>query len=213
MYIFAVVEGQTEEKFVKEVLSPFLEKHGKFITPYIVKTSIGHKGGITTYKHIKRDIVNLLRNPNYCVTTMIDYYGLPSDFPGKQNIPVGNIYQKVAHLESEFYRDIGNSRFIPYIQIHEFEALLFCDITKFNNGNIYQNLQKVVSKFSNPEEINDSPNTAPSKRIEKAYKEAGLIYNKLSGIDIIKEIGISLLVQKCSHFGQWVGKLTNIGVC
>lgn len=212
MFIFAVVEGETEERFVKEILSPFLEKYRKLIIPYIVKTSIRHKGGITTYKHIKRDIVNLLQNPNCCVTTMIDYYGLPSDFPGKQNIPIGNIYQKVDHLESEFYRDIGNSRFIPYIQIHEFEALLFSDITKFNKK-IHNNLQKVVSKFSNPEEINDNPNTAPSKRIEHAYKKAGLIYNKLSGIDIIKDIGIRVLVKKCRHFGQWILKLTNIRTC
>lgn len=97
IYIYAVVEGQTEEKFIKDILNPYLEDYGKFIYPIIVKTKTGHKGGITEYKPIKKDILSLLKDRNVYVTTMIDYYGLPSDFPAckpaqRQYISKGKLF-------------------------------------------------------------------------------------------------------------------------
>lgn len=212
IYIYAVVEGQTEEKFIKDILNPYLEDYGKFINPIIVKTKTGHKGGITEYKPIKKDILSLLRYQNVYVTTMIDYYGLPSDFPGMQTRPKGDIYQKVSHLELEFHRDINHERFIPYIQIHEFESLLFSDIQVFR-PEIQKFLHKIVNKFPNPEEINDNPNTAPSKRIEQVYKKAGLTYNKLLGVEILKRIGINTLKSRCQHFRDWIDKLISLQGC
>lgn len=212
MYIYVVVEGQTEERFIKDVLSPFLENYGKFLHPFILKTSKGHKGGFTTYKHLKKDVTHLLKMSNICVTTMIDYYGLPNDFPGISSVPSGNVYHKIDYLELQLQNDINSSRFIPYIQVHEFEALLFSDVTKFV-PKVSKQLQKVLNQFQNPEEINNSPNTAPSKRIENAYKEAGLVYNKLIGVDIIKDIGLQTIMSKCSHFSSWVNKLISLGDC
>ncbi len=209
IYIYAVVEGQTEEKFIKDILNPYLEDYGKFIYPIIVKTKTGHKGGITEYKPIKKDILSLLKDRNVYVTTMIDYYGLPSDFPGMQTRPKGNIYQKVSYLELEFHKDINHERFIPYIQIHEFESLLFSDIQVFRSE-IQNCLHKIINKFPNPEEINDNPNTAPSKRIEQAYKKAGLTYNKLLGVEILKRIGINTLKSRCQHFRDWIDKLISL---
>ena len=54
--------------------------------------------------------------------------------------------------------------------MHEFEALLFSDCTKFGNligkPELIEKFQQIRSQFANPEEIDDTPNQAPSKRIQ-----------------------------------------------
>lgn len=109
-------------------------------------------------------------------TTMFDLYALPDDFPGYEAAKaIGEPYARVAALETAFAEAINDSRFIPYIQLHEFEALLFCGIdylAKRYPGceKRCEQLKKDLEKTSNPELINNSPETAPSKRIIKAIE-------------------------------------------
>ncbi len=214
-YIYVIVEGQTEEKFIKEVLNKYLENFSIYIHPILIETSRTprrkHKGGLTTYSHLKNDILRLLHQSQiYKISTMIDYYGLPDDFPGINSILNGNIYERVDYLETKFSEDINNPKFVPYIQIHEFEALLFSNIEGFkaiiNDKAKIEKLEAIIDLFPNPEEINDGIETHPSKRIEKIYPE----YNKVKdGLDIISYIGVEIILEKCKHFRKWIEKLKN----
>lgn len=212
-FIYIVVEGQTEEEFIKRILNEYFKKFSIHLTPIIIETSRTprkkHKGGLTTYSHLKKDILNLLSQSYiYKVSTMIDYYGLPDDFPGINSVPDGDIYYKVQYLEENFAKDINNSKFLPYIQIHEFEALLFSSIDGFksiiSNSEVINRLQQIIDSYPNPEEINENPDTHPSKRIKNAFPE----YNKMvHNVEVIETIGMDVILQKCKHFREWIKKL------
>jgi len=129
--ILISVEGQTEETFVREVLTQHLWGYGVDPTPVlvstkIVKSGLRFQGGLVSYSQAKREIVRLLGdNGAVAVTTMYDLYGLPQGFPGYKTRPLADCYAKVNHLEAAFCRDVDNHRFRPYLQLHEFEALMF----------------------------------------------------------------------------------------
>jgi hypothetical protein len=143
---------------------------------------------------------------------MFDFYALPDDFPGYEE--AGSIKEPYAHvnsLEKSFANAINDSRFIPYIQLHEFEALVFCGIDHLVK--IYPKCKKsceqlttVLQKSGNPELIDNGPTTAPSKRIIKAIEgEKKYRYNKpTTGKSVTKEIGIDVLRANCPHFNEWI---------
>ena len=111
---------------------------------------------------------------------------------------------------------IIDHRFIPYIQLHEFEALLFCGIEYI--AELYpgcekrcEQLTQALQNVGNPELINNSPHTAPSKRIIKAIEgdnKTHYNYNKpKTGRFVTEKIGIDELRSKCKHFDEWIEKL------
>lgn len=214
-FIYVVVEGQTEEGFIKKILNKYFEQFSIYLTPILIETSRtpkgSNKGGLINYSHLKRDIQKFLDQPQiYKVSTMIDYYGLPYNFPGINSVPNGDIYQKVEYLEKKFAEDINHPKFIPYIQIHEFEALLFSSINGFksiiSNSEEINKLQQIIDSYPNPEEINSGSDTHPSKRIKNIFPR----YNKkLDSIDIIEVIGINVILEKCKHFKEWIEKLSS----
>lgn len=149
-------------------------------------------------------------------TTMFDYYALPGNFPemGK-SAKISNVYEKINDLESAFGNDIADRRFLPYLQLHEFEALVFADPGKL--GGFYfedrdskkiRRLCELLEKYNgNPEQINDGPETAPSIRILQEFKN----YDKANlGPDIAASIGLDTLRIKCRHFSEWLEKLENL---
>lgn len=212
-------EGETELKFVKNTLAVYLSKFDIDTFPRSVQTSKGFRGGMTTYQKAKKDIQTWLKqnsSSEWKFTTMFDLYGLPDDFPGyeeacKENDP----YEKVRVLEDAFEKDINDYRFIPYIQLHEFEALIFADPEKLNlefpdKGAAIQKLVE-MSRGKNPELIDDHPDTAPSKRIIKEIQP----YEKnksTSGPSIVGSIGLPRLKEKCKHFGEWITRLEGLSV-
>jgi hypothetical protein len=216
--ILILVEGQTEETFVREVLAPYLEENGVYPIPKLVTTkrvksrSPDFKGGISSYGKIRKDIVRLLGDTSAAiVTTMIDFYGLPADFPGRESTPPGSCYDRVAYLEAEMQRDINHCKFLPYLALHEFEAMMFVDpqqIAKaFPDRNMRRELSAIRTQFDSPEEIDDSSQTAPSKRLEKLFPE----YRKaLHGPLVILEIGIGRIRAECPHFDAWLQVLRKL---
>jgi len=219
-------EGQTEESFVKNTLTDFLGDYNISTDVRCVLTSkdkhrrdIEYRGGITNYAKARNDIVQWLKeeknNNDVRFTTMFDMYALPNDFPGfdeaeKQVDP----YKKVILLEQAFAENISDSRFIPYIQLHEFETLLFAcpqkfEIEYFDNQKDIDILKSIVDEKSNPELINNGAETAPSKRIIKVFPDYA---NNKSAIGsmIAHEIGMKLLMESCQHFADWVNKLKEI---
>ena len=129
--VHILVEGQTEESFVRELLVPhFVERQIYLFTVLAttkrVKAGPNFRGGITSYGRVQNDINRLLQDGNVAaVTTMIDYYGLPRDFPGIVDLPSGDCYARVNHLQAAWTNVIGDPRFLPFLTLHEFEALLF----------------------------------------------------------------------------------------
>ena len=146
---------------------------------------------------------------------MFDLYALPNDFPGyKESKEIVEPYARVNALEQSLSNAVGDARFIPYIQLHEFEALLFCGIEHLAKKypkckSRCEQLTKVLLKVGNPELIDNGPTTAPSKRIINAIEGGNKYkYNKpATGKTITKEIGIDELRVKCSHFNEWIEQL------
>jgi hypothetical protein len=143
-------------------------------------------------------------------TTMVDVYALPQDFPGydfcmRHTDPI----QRVECLEERLYRDLSHRQFIPYLQLHEFEALLFSEAKRFEdefpeNPAEIQRLAEIRSEFQSPEHIDDRPGGAPSKRILDILPD----YRKpAAGPRIAAQIGLSKLRQECPHFNQWIGRI------
>ncbi len=209
--LFIIVEGQTELEFVKQVLMPYFQIFEVYeVIPYCVRTSKTGKGGIINYKHIKNDIQKVLdnKNKNVIVTTFIDFFRIPTNFPN-YNLSMKEIssIDKVSKLEGFFGQDINDKRFVPYIQLHEFEALLFSSnrgFEKYEEEKIYFKTKEIIEAFKNPEDINSSPQTAPSKRllsINPKYKKV------IDGNIIALEIGIKTILEKCPRFRDWLNGL------
>lgn len=212
--VYIMVEGQTEEAFLQEVMvSPYAAK-GVYLTPIIVSTSPGHKGGLTSYAKVKPQIDKLCKqDAGAVITTFFDYYGLPKDFPGQDTIAaMGGVSarEKAQHLEQSLADKIGHANFIPNLALHEFEALLFTDIEAFaewtDNDAVLTPLRN--ARLTNaPEDINDNFNTAPSKRILAAMTG----YQKtVHGPLIASTIGIDAIRAACPHFHGWLTKLDDL---
>lgn len=219
------VEGQTEEDFVNEVLRNHLVETG-FHT--VGARLIGNprprsrRGGIKGWNVVRDDLArHLKQDPAVIVTTMVDFYGLP--LSGTKSWPSGtatsalSTAQRVKNIEQEMLRDLQQvagtvaQRFVPFIMVHEFEAVLFSDCRAFASGigkpHLGSAFEDIRKQFSNPEEINDSPETAPSKRI------LGLVadYTKpLMGTLGATAIGLFAIRRECPHFNEWLTTLESM---
>lgn len=222
--IYLLAEGQTEQALVRQLLAPTLGIQGIYLHDVLVGKP-GHKGGIRSFESVKGDIKRLLKQENsVSVTTLFDRYRLPSDWPGlAESVRQGNIEQ--AHtvlcrsMHERLCEEMGGSfrteRFIPYIQFHEIEALLFAKplmtADLLGNSKYASDLEKAVEEAGGCERINDGPMTAPSKRIEKlfpSYKKGGSINTDLPRI--CSKIGLSGLRVACPLFNQWIDSLVTL---
>ena len=171
-----LVEGQTEELFVRQVLQPHMRTLGIDTVPTVITTKRvlsgpDHKGSVSDYERVDRQVRRLLGDTAATVSTMLDYYGLPRDFPGMSDRGTLSAKDHVVHIERKFGDAIANDRFIPNLMLHEFEALVFADLGRCSwvlKDAKMQHLQDARRAVSTPEDINDNPATAPSKRLRSA---------------------------------------------
>jgi len=214
--VLVYVEGQTEETFVRDLLAPPLQQRNIWLISVLARTKrtkSGHtfKGGIVSYNQVRRDILHLLNDSSAAlVTTMIDYYGLPDDFPGKCSLKGGTPYQRVTLLEASFRQDIGHPRFLPFLTLHEFEALLFAQpeqiVQAFPQVKRAVGLLREVSGLP-PEEVDEGEDTHPAARIGRyipGYRK------RLHGPLIARRIGLETIRAKCLHFNEWLARLENL---
>ena len=222
------VEGQTEETFVNEVLRIHLVRGFGYAD--VSARLLGNsrlrlrRGGIRGWNAVRGDIVRHLRQDSEAVSTMmVDYYGLPQSgpraWPGRAEAFSLPFSGKAATVENSLRADIVNElgseqavRFVPFVVMHEYEGLLFSDPPRFaaaiGRPDLTDGFQAIRDGFATPEEINDSPVTAPSKRVEQLIPE----YQKpLMGVQAARSIGLDAIRSQCPHFDAWVRQLEEIG--
>ena len=221
------VEGQTEETFVEEVLAPHLYEFGYYVVrPRLMGSARqrSHRGGVKPWPVVRKGIVNHLQEDSgRIVSTMVDYYGLPQSgqhgWPGREEASRLAFPQRASTIEDLLLAEVCNhmggsfnpDRFVPYVMMHEFEAMLFSDCESFARGigspDLAPDFQAIRDEFASPEDIDDSPVTAPSKRI------ATLIpgYQKLDqGTLAIQAIGLDTIRAECPHFRAWLERLEGL---
>jgi len=222
LYLFA--EGQTEQTFADNLLKQELARHQVYMhNPILIahakKKGRAHRGGGRKYAPMKNDIIRFLRqekNEDVFFTTMIDLYAIHPDFPGlaESESMRQEPLQRVEFLEQCFAEDIGDHRFMPYIQLHEYEAYLFSDPTCFNylatgKTKEIETLQAIASQYQTPELINDGQQTAPSKRIIAQFPDYGKAKSTF-GPQLAELIGLPKIRSKCEHFNRWLSRLESL---
>ena len=218
--IIIICEGQTEQEFCNTLLQPHFSARGITLQAPLIKKTMG---GIANWNVLKREIETYLRREkDVLVTTLIDYYGIKDShgFPlwaEKQAIADKN--QRLDELEAAMLADVDENlrpRFVPYLQLHEFEGLLFSDkqafYTTFNEDELAgeDELEQTFADFNNPEMINDGVETSPSHRLERIISG----YEKVVyGCCLAEAIGLEKMRQKSPRFDNWLQRLeTNIAI-
>jgi hypothetical protein len=219
-YVNVLAEGHAEREFVGDTLFKYFQPSGLILDSRCVMTSrkMHKKGGLISYQMAKNDLLRWIaeekgRHPFF--TTMFDLYALPNDFPGYEAAQsIADPYQKVDFLERAFAADINHPRFIPYIQLHEFETLLLANpdvllLEYLDAQKQINQLKEIVTKHdNNPEKVNTGKTTAPSKRIISLIPEyeggkvsVGAVLAGFDGVEVLKE--------RCPHFADWISKIHN----
>ncbi|WP_284507064.1 DUF4276 family protein [Caballeronia sp. ATUFL_M2_KS44] len=218
--VVIVGEGQTEETFVRDVLAPELASHGVHAESRLIKTSKHGRGGGLNLDRVRFALrqVLLQRSDTY-VTTLFDLYGLGPTFPGFAESRHSSPRSRAARIENLLADDVvtharcRRDRFVPHVQPHEFEALLFSDIRRFGEVDagwavFESDLDRVRTAFETPEHINDSPLTAPSKRLASLLRPK---YDKVRhGPALAHRIGLHKIRAACPHFDAWIHRLINL---
>ncbi len=223
LYIFG--EGSTETTFGDDVIKEHLALHNVFVQgcveiAHCKKKGKVHRGGGRKYVPMKNDICRFLKQEkgaDVFFTTMIDLYAIPQEFPGLEEADGYRVdaYKRVGFLEECFAKDIGDPRFIPNIQLHEFEALLFVQPSVFST--FYADCEDRIAKlvaiaagYKSPELINDGQHTAPSIRIANVFLDYDAA-KAAAGPQLAKATGLDLIREKCPHFGAWLKRLEKLG--
>ena len=217
------VEGQSEEAFVKDILAPHLAVFGVYASATIVGKLVAQRRGHRVrgggrFKHWYKDIERVLkgdRSSGLRVTTLFDLYGLPSDFPGMDiHRDDTDTNRRCDALQASLGAAFGDRRLIPYIQRHEFEALVLASLPALRGlldapddlGGL-DALEKEIAGTS-PEDINDGSETAPSKRLLRHVPG----YRKiLHGPQAAAATGLPALQAACPRFDAWVHQLEALG--
>jgi hypothetical protein len=140
-------------------------------------------------------------------TTLLDLYALPSGVPGYPGRAVASTDADVAAIESAMANQLGEARFTPYLQRHEFEALLLSRPSAL--AAIFPGCANAIQTLSgdiggqNPEDINHGKATHPAARIQGAIPK----YYELKASNaywVAAEIGLDTIRSRCPRFNAWL---------
>ena len=222
LYLFA--EGQAEQTFANTVLCPHLAQCGVYLHKAVLvanshKKHRIHRGGIRNFQAMQKDIIRFLRQHSgndVFFTSMIDLYRLPKDFPGfeKADKHRRDPYRRVRMLEKRWAKETGDHRFVPHIQLHEYETYLFVNVSILSSyypdrQNAITELQEIEESFESPELIDDGCKTSPSRRIIEGLPR----YERQKatvGVQAAETIGLEAIRSKCPHFRSWMERLESL---
>jgi hypothetical protein len=189
------VEGATEREFVNLVLAPYFFSKDKFLQP------VDMRGNVSLDK-IRTELKPMLNSFDY-TTTLYDYYGFKNR--------AGKSISELEEAMLELVPSNKKNSFIPYVQLYEFEALLFSDAQAmplyFSEPSKVINIRSIISDCGSDEAINDGYETCPSRRISGLFPEFD---KKLDGPMICSEIGLDKIREACPRFDSWLIKLEKI---
>ncbi len=213
--VYVIVEGPTERKFIADILAPYLWIKEIYLTPIEVG-KVGQKGGDVSFKRVTQNLKALKSaNIDTYMTLFVDYYGVDKQWPGYQeSLLQSTIESKAAMVNSTTKAAVNKlypqMQFIPYVAMHEFEALLFSDTEKLAEGIHISSTQvaDILAPYNSPEEINNSEATAPSKRLDSLV--GGKFLKTTSGIAIARNIGVDIIRDKCKIFNQWLSTIESL---
>jgi hypothetical protein len=218
------VEGQTEQAFASQVLTPHLARFGAMLAKPRLTGLVSRRRGriprggmLRTFAHALGDMRRWLREDrgeDARFTMMVDLYGLPRDFPGyEQAMDEPDPYRRVELLEGALAEEIEDRRFIPYVQIHEFEALVLSQPDTF--GRLFEKRERAVEdlgdmcrRYDTPEKINDGQHTHPKARISDLFSDYD---ENVDGPLLASHIGLEVIRNACPHFHQWLTTLEKLG--
>jgi len=213
--VHVFVEGQSEQAFVSNPLAEYLWTKGVLVNPILL-------GGRTAYARVRGDLVRKLKEDQsaFCAT-MIDFYGLGKGYPGFDENSTLPGAEQVERIEDSIKAEVcamfralrADQRLIPYLSLHEFEALLFSDVREFagamDKATLVPELQKILDEYACPEAIDNGKETAPSKRVLRLHPG----YSKvIDGALAAKAVGIAKMRAACPHFRSWMEKLESLPV-
>jgi hypothetical protein len=196
------VEGETEETFVNEVLAPHLYSRGYFrVSARLMGNARqrDRRGGIRPWSMVKEDIVTHLKEDPQCLAScMVDYYALPQTgekaWPGREAAGRLPFSQKAPAIQDALLEEICNAMGRGFAQ-------------GIGRPDLAPRFQEIRNTFETPEEIDDSPATAPSKRVQALVPG----YEKpLMGTLAVLEIGLEVIRSQCPHFRNWLERLENL---
>ncbi len=223
MRLHMTVEGQTEQAFASQILTPHLARYGvmlgrpRLTGPVSRRRGRVPRGGLLrTFVHALADMTRWLREDrgeDVRFTMMVDLYGLPNDFPGYDRaMGQSDPYRRVQALEAGLAEEIADDRFLPYLQLHEFEALLLAQPSTFerlfeNRARAARELAEVCRHYENPERIDDGQDTHPKARIQKLFPDYAA---NVDGPLLAGEIGLQVIREACPHFHNWLTALEGL---
>ena len=213
--VYIITEGKTEQLFVSELLAPYVAERGIYLLAPVIGEP-GSKGGDVRFSRFQKSIGKFLKSHGEArVSLMVDYYGIKSDWPGYVESKQETDHARKAAVMNQatadevqrlFPNQNKNERFIPYVSMHETEALYFSDPSCIAEqlGVGQRRVDAIIQKFGEPERINDSPTGAPSRRLGRLSRSFKKTY---TGVEIAKEIGIQKMRVSCPLFDDWLNRL------
>ncbi len=210
-----IVEGDSEQRFINEHLVSYLALKFPGVPMHAQKITTNRKknvkGGNVNYELLKNEIKRTFAQGGVMITTFLDFFRLPTDYPGYTQ-DVKQIDQIEDAIRTDCNSIIPPTSFLPYIQKHEFETLMFANAAGFSSVVDTAKLNEILNvlkQFSTPEDINGSPETAPSKRLLSIFK-----YKKVADSALVlKDVDIDLLRRRCPRFNEWVARLEGALEC
>ena len=216
--IAIICEGKTEELFCHQLIAPYMILEGITVRPMQISKP-GQKGGDVKYARLRNDLKNLLHQPHWsCVTTFFDFYGLQGEWSGY--VEAQGLYkhtEKYERLTSAVREQVradlsmDTSRFLPNFVMYETEGLYFSDSAKLATGlGVSQaDVDIILQECGEPEAINNSQQTAPSKRLSsllgRQFEE-----KTTTGITIAKSITLPVIMEQCPIFKKWIDGMISL---
>ena len=220
------VEGKTEEEFVKWLLAPYLGERGFVSVDARIMGGARQRrqrGGVTSWTSFRNELVLQLQSDRDLLhTSMVDFYGMPADgnraWPGRMEAARMPQDRKGQHVAEQMLADLrtarpGEDRFVPFVTMHEFEALLFSDCEAFAHAvampELADPLLRIRNQFESPEHINDGRETAPSKRILELHPKYAKV---VEGNIAAGEVSLTRMTEECQHFAGWLRRLETLAL-
>lgn len=212
--VYIYCEGQTEESFVNAILTPYFANLSIYARPIVCTTkrtvSGKFKGGVSDYNKIKNELQILCKShKNEYITTMFDYYAMPANTPMIE-CDETDIFKRMEMIEQVVNTDIGQGNCVFNLMLHEFEGILFSNPASFalvTNDETVVEIKRMRDGVASPEHINNSFETAPSKRLEGLISDYSKVKN---GTILSKDMGIDKIMRECKHFSDWIGKIRDL---